>query len=99
MSRAYACAALSDFDLSSEDSSSSEEDENVNYKKRKDDFIGLCLMVKERSSRNNFDPDSDSDVSDNLTCFTNCCVNILITCFATNMFFSVLIGSDDAIRV
>jgi hypothetical protein len=85
MSRA--CAALSDFDFSSEDSSSSEEDENVNYKKRKDDFIGLCLMAKGRSSRNNSDPDSDSDVSDNLTYFTSCCINILITCFATNMFF------------
>jgi hypothetical protein len=56
MSRACACAALSDFDLSSEDSSSSEEDENVNYKKKKDDFIGLCLMAKGRSLRNNSDP-------------------------------------------
>jgi hypothetical protein len=58
-----ACAALSDFDFSSEDSSSSEEDEKVNYKKREGDFTRLCLMANGRSSRNN----SDSDVSDDLT--------------------------------
>jgi hypothetical protein len=40
MSRA--CAALSDLDFSSDDSSSSEEDENV--KRKLADFIGLCLM-------------------------------------------------------
>jgi hypothetical protein len=57
MSRA--CAALSDFDFSSEDSSSSEEDEKM--KCRKGNFIGLCLVGK--SSRN----DSDSDVSDDLS--------------------------------
>jgi hypothetical protein len=51
-----ACAALSDFDFSSEDSSSSEEDEKIKCKKG--DFIELCLMDK--SSRN----DSDSDVMD-----------------------------------
>jgi hypothetical protein len=56
MSRA--CAALSDFDFSSEDSSSSEEDEKIKCKKC--DFIELCLMDK--SSRN--DSDSDSDVMD-----------------------------------
>jgi hypothetical protein len=56
MSRA--CAALSDLDFSSDDSSSSEEDE---WPKRKmDDFTGLCLMGK--SSRHI--SDSDSDVSD-----------------------------------
>jgi hypothetical protein len=35
----------------------------VNYKKKEDDFPGLCLMAKGRSSQNN----SDSDVSDDLT--------------------------------
>jgi hypothetical protein len=54
MSRA--CATLSDFDLSRDDSSSSEDDENV--KRKQDDFTGFCLMGK--SSRNI----SDSDVSD-----------------------------------
>jgi hypothetical protein len=59
MSRA--CASLSDFDFSSEDSSSSEDDEKIKCKKG--DFTGLCLMGK--SSRNDFD--SDSDVSDDLS--------------------------------
>jgi hypothetical protein len=59
MSRA--CAALSDFDFSSEDSSNSEEDEKIKCKKG--DFTGLCLMGK--SSRN--DSDSDSDVNDDLS--------------------------------
>jgi hypothetical protein len=59
MSRA--CASLSDFDFLSEDSSSSEDDEKIKCKK--DDFTGLCLMGK--SSRNDFD--SDSDVSDDLS--------------------------------
>jgi hypothetical protein len=62
-----ACVALSDFDFSSEDSSSLEEDEKVNYKKKQGDFTGLCLMAKGRSSRNNPHSDSDSDVSDDLT--------------------------------
>jgi hypothetical protein len=65
MSRA--CIALSDFNFSSKDSSSSKEDEKVNYKKKEGDFIGLCLMAKGRSSCNNSDSDSDSDVSDDLT--------------------------------
>jgi hypothetical protein len=56
---------MSDFDFSSEDSSSSEEDEKVNYKKKEGDFIRLCLMAKGRSSRNN--PNFDSDVSGDLT--------------------------------
>jgi hypothetical protein len=56
MSRA--CAALNDFDFSSEDSSSSEEDEKIKCKKG--DFTELCLIGK--SSWN----DSDSDVSDDL---------------------------------
>jgi hypothetical protein len=54
MSRA--CAALSDLDFSSDDSSSSEEDERP--KRKTGDFIGLCLMGK--SSRQI----SDSDVND-----------------------------------
>jgi hypothetical protein len=57
MSRA--CATLSDFNFSSEDSSSSEEDEKIKCKKG--NFTELCLMGK--SSRN----DSDSDVSDDLS--------------------------------
>jgi hypothetical protein len=52
MSRA--CAALSDFNFSSEDSSSLEEDEKIKCKK--DDFTVLCLMGK--SSRNASDSDS-----------------------------------------
>jgi hypothetical protein len=59
MSRA--CAALSDFNFSSEDSSSSEEDEKIKCKK--DDFTGLCLIGK--SSQN--DSDFDSDISDDLS--------------------------------
>jgi hypothetical protein len=59
MSRA--CAALSDFDFSNDDSSSSEEDEMVKHKQA--NFSGLCLMGK--SSRNI--SDSDSDVSDYLS--------------------------------
>jgi hypothetical protein len=61
MSRA--CAALSNLDLSSNDSSSSEEDEKV--KRKPCDFAGLCLMGK--SSRHISDFDSDSDVSDDLS--------------------------------
>jgi hypothetical protein len=56
MSRA--CAALSDLDFSSNDSSSSEEDERP--KRKTDYFTGLCLMGK--ASRHI--SDSDSDVSD-----------------------------------
>jgi hypothetical protein len=55
------CTALSDFNFSSEDSSSSEEDEKIKCKKG--DFTGLCLMGK--SSRN--DSDSDYDISDDLS--------------------------------
>jgi hypothetical protein len=54
---------LSDFDFSSKNSSSSEEDEKVNYKKKEGDFIGLCLMTKGGSSWN----DSDSDACDDIT--------------------------------
>jgi hypothetical protein len=53
-----ACAALSDLDFSSDDSSSFEEDERP--KRKTGDFTGLCLMGK--SSRHI--SDSDSDVSD-----------------------------------
>jgi hypothetical protein len=59
MSRA--CAALSDFDFSSDDSSSSKEDEKI--KRKQGDFTGFCLMGK--SSRHI--SDSDSDVSDDLS--------------------------------
>jgi hypothetical protein len=38
------CAALSDLDFSSDNSSSSEEDEGP--KRKTDDFTGLCLMDK-----------------------------------------------------
>jgi hypothetical protein len=57
MSRA--CAALSNFDFSSDDSSSSNEDEKVNCKQGS--FTSLCLMGK--SSRNI----SDFNVSDDLS--------------------------------
>jgi hypothetical protein len=54
-----ACATLSNFDFSSDNSSSSEVDEKVKCKPC--NFTGLCLIGK--SSRNI----SDSDVSDNLS--------------------------------
>jgi hypothetical protein len=50
---------LNDFDFSSDDSSSSEEDEKI--KPKPGNFTGLCLMGK--SSRNI----SKSDVSDDLS--------------------------------
>jgi hypothetical protein len=50
-----ACAALSDLDFSSDDSSSSEEDERP--KRKTGDFTGLCLMGK--ASRHISDSDSD----------------------------------------
>jgi hypothetical protein len=53
-----ACAALSDLDFSSDNSSSSEENERP--KRKTGDFTGLCLISK--SSRHI--SDSDSDVSD-----------------------------------
>jgi hypothetical protein len=56
-----ACASLSDFDFSSDDSTSSEEDEKV--KRKQGDFTGICLMGK--TSRNI--SDSDSDVSGDLS--------------------------------
>jgi hypothetical protein len=59
MSRA--CAALSDIDFSSDNSSSSEKDEKV--KRKSDNFIGLCIIGK--SSRHM--SYSDSDVSDDLS--------------------------------
>jgi hypothetical protein len=57
----WACVVLGDFDFSSDDSTSLEEDEKV--KRKQGDFITLCLMGK--SSRNI--SDSDSDVSDDLS--------------------------------
>jgi hypothetical protein len=56
-----ACATLSDFDFSSDDSSSSEEDKKVKHKQG--NFTGLFLMGK--SSRHISDP--DSDVSDDIS--------------------------------
>jgi hypothetical protein len=56
-----ACTALSDFDFSSEDSSSLEVDEKSKCKKGH--FTSLCLIGK--SSRNV--SDSDSDVSEDLS--------------------------------
>jgi hypothetical protein len=55
------CVALSNFDFSSEDSSSSKEDEKVKCKQG--DFTGLCFMGK--SSRNA--SDFDFDISDDLS--------------------------------
>jgi hypothetical protein len=55
------CAALSDFNFSSNDSSSSEEDEKVKHKQG--DFTALCLMGK--SLRNI--SDSDSNVNNDLS--------------------------------
>jgi hypothetical protein len=52
---------LSDFDFSSDDSSSSKKDDKV--KSKKSDFTSLCLMGM--SSRNI--SDSDSDISDDLS--------------------------------
>jgi hypothetical protein len=54
-----ACAALSDLDFSSDDSSSSEEDERPKCKTG--DFTSLCLMGK--SSRHIFDSDVSDDSS------------------------------------
>jgi hypothetical protein len=55
------CATPSEFDFSSDDSSSSMNDEKVKCKQ--DDFTGLCLMGKSLRSI----PDSDFDVSDDLS--------------------------------
>jgi hypothetical protein len=67
-----ACAALSNFDFSSDDSSNSEEDEKVKCKKG--DFTGLCLMTKGGSSWNV--SDSDSDVSEDLS-FENVSLKVI----------------------
>jgi hypothetical protein len=61
------CAALSDFDFSSDDSSSSEEDEKIKHKQG--DFTGLCLLGK--SLRNI----SNSDVSGDLF-FESLCLRV-----------------------
>jgi hypothetical protein len=57
---------LSDFDFSSEDSSSLKEDEKVNYKKKVGDFTMLCFMTKGGSSRGNSNSESNFNVSDDL---------------------------------
>jgi hypothetical protein len=59
MSRA--CAALSDFDFSSKDSSILEDDEKIKCKKG--DFTRLCLIGKSSWNHSN----SNSDVSDDLS--------------------------------
>jgi hypothetical protein len=56
-----ACAALSDLDFSSDDSSNSEEEDKI--KRKLDDFTGLCLMGKSFRHIS----DSNSDVSDDLS--------------------------------
>jgi hypothetical protein len=56
-----ACASLSDFDFSNDDSSNSEEDEKVKCKP--DNFTGHCLMGKSTGHIS----DSNSDVSDDLS--------------------------------
>jgi hypothetical protein len=56
-----ACAALSDLDFSSDDSSSSEEGEKI--KRKPGDFIDLCLRGKSLRHIS----DSDSDLSDDLS--------------------------------
>jgi hypothetical protein len=56
-----ACAAMSDFNFSSEDSSSPEDDEKV--KRKQGDFIILCLMGKSSRNTSNSDPDVSDDLS------------------------------------
>jgi hypothetical protein len=55
------CAALSDLDFFSDNSSSSEEDEKV--KRKSGDFTGLCLMGKSARHISNFDYDVSDDLS------------------------------------
>jgi hypothetical protein len=55
------CVALSDFNFSSDDSSSLEEDEKVKHKPG--DFTALCIMGKSSKQISN----SDSNVSDDLS--------------------------------
>jgi hypothetical protein len=55
------CAALSDFDFSSDDSFNSEENEKV--KRKQSDFTDLCLIGKSSINIS----DSDSDVSEDLS--------------------------------
>jgi hypothetical protein len=57
MSRA--CAAISDLNFSSDDSSSSEENKKI--KRKPGDFTGLCLMGK--SSIHIYDFDVSNDLS------------------------------------
>jgi hypothetical protein len=53
-----ACAALSDLDFSSDDSSSSKEDERP--KRKTGDFTGFCLMAKSSRHISDFDISDDS---------------------------------------
>jgi hypothetical protein len=78
---------LSDFDFSSEDSTSLEEDEQVNHKKKEGDFTRLCLMTRGGSSRN--DSDSDFDVSDDLTYdgLLLKCINLRMPCIVKTCCF------------
>jgi hypothetical protein len=59
MSRA--CAALSDLNFSSDNSSSSEEDDRP--KRKTGDFTSLCLMGKSSRHISNFDSDVSDDSS------------------------------------
>jgi hypothetical protein len=56
-----ACAALSDLDFSSEDSSSLDEDDKV--KRKPYDFTSLCLMGKSSRHISDFDSDVSNDLS------------------------------------
>jgi hypothetical protein len=60
MSRA--CAAISDLNFSSDDSSSSEEDKKI--KRKPGDFTGLCLMGKSSRHISNFDVSNDLSPDD-----------------------------------
>jgi hypothetical protein len=57
----WVCAALSDLNFSSDDSSSSEEDERPKCKMS--DFTGLCLMGKSLRHISDFDSDVSDDSS------------------------------------
>jgi hypothetical protein len=58
-----ACAALSDLDFSSEDSSSLDEDDKVKRKRKLYDFTSLCLMGKSSRHISDFDSDVSNDLS------------------------------------
>jgi hypothetical protein len=85
-----ACAALSDFDFSSEDSSSSEEDEKVNYKKKECDFTELCHMTKGGSSQSN----SDSDVSPMMVSLLKCTNLRMLSIVKTSCFAEFFVRTN-----